>query len=514
MPPAPTTPAALDMNQIQGNILAGFNKDFQAFLFLQFTDQTKGRAWLRNIAREVATTDEVLAFNKLFKRLNARRGGELGILKATWTNLAFTHAGLHALGVANAELSAFPDAYKQGMKARANVIGDVADSAPAKWAEPLKNAAIHAVLVVASDTQADLHQQTARYVQNLGFNGTVKLLFTQEGAVRQDEPGHEHFGFKDGVSQPGIRGLTTPDDPAKMDKGHPGQDLLWPGEFVLGYPTQDPTPGAGGDLNKVPGEVSETGPAWTKNGSFLVFRRLAQDVAAFRNFVAQQSAQTGISKEVLGAKMVGRHRSGAPLEQTDAMKAAGINPNVVDPGTVDLKFTTAKFDNDFEFEDDPDGKFVPRASHIRKVYTRDQEPPGESFTQTRRILRRGIPFGTSFRPSLGATSHGSAQAVFPHDRGLLFLCYQKSLEDQFEFLQQTWVNNANFPQSGDGQDPIIAQRDTPRTFDFPKPSGGQHAHLQLMKHFVVTTGGEYFFQPSIDALYHIAGVTPPAMPAG
>ena len=112
--------------------------------------------------------------------------------------------------------------------------------------------------------------------------------------------------------------------------------------------------------------------------------------------------------------------------------------------------------------------------------------------------------------ALGAASHGS-DAVFPRDRGLLFLCYQTDLERQFEFVQNTWVNNVNFPKPGDGQDPILAQRDAHRTFTLPKGPGTQPAHLKLMTHFVVTTGGDYFFQPSIAA---VAGLGKPLSGSG
>ena len=112
--------------------------------------------------------------------------------------------------------------------------------------------------------------------------------------------------------------------------------------------------------------------------------------------------------------------------------------------------------------------------------------------------------------ALGAASHGS-DGVFPHDRGLLFLCYQTDLERQFEFVQNTWVNNVNFPKPGDGQDPIIAQRDAHRAFTLPKGPGTQPAHLKLMTHFVVTTGGDYFFQPSIAA---VAGLGKPLSGSG
>ena len=92
------------VDNIQGNIFGGFNKDFQSLSFLQFTDRDAGRAWVATMAKELATSAEVIAFNDLFKRLTARRGGELGLLKVTWANLAFTHSGMEALGVSSAEL--------------------------------------------------------------------------------------------------------------------------------------------------------------------------------------------------------------------------------------------------------------------------------------------------------------------------------------------------------------------------------------------------------------------------
>jgi deferrochelatase/peroxidase EfeB len=151
--------------------------------------------------------------------------------------------------------------------------------------------------------------------------------------------------------------------------------------------------------------------------------------------------------------------------------------------------------NDFEFSDDPDGAICPLAAHIRKAYPRDDQTTpdlaqSESSTQTHRLLRRGIPFGNSF----GAPQRGGA-----HDpRGLLFLAYQKDIELQFEFVQQSWVNNNRFPpfpaSSAPGQDPIIAQN---ACGPFQLAPGKAPI---TVNHFVTTTGGEYFCCPSIDAL--------------
>lgn len=508
------------LNEIQGNILAGFNKDFQTFVFLQFYDREGARDWLRSITPEVASCDEVDTFNTLFKELNSRRGGELGILKVTWTNLAFTFKGLDFLGAGDA---AFPDDFKSGMRARAALIGDVDDSDPADWVDPFSGSAgqeLHAVLMLASDTQPDLHQHLMRYLKNIYENGSIRILLVQEGATRADQPGHEHFGFKDGVSQPGIKGFTASVNPAGPNDPHqgaPGQDLLWPGEFVLGYPTQidQAKPGFDGP-NPDPGPLSQNGPEWSKNGSYLVFRRLRQDVEGFHASV-KANAPDGMSEEVFGAKLVGRYASGCPLELTKDETAAngfpaGFDPTAEDPSLADPELLDELHDNNFEYGEDAQGINVPRSAHIRKAYPRDEvlleadgtpdpnSPLNESFTQTHRVLRRGIPFGTSFRPSLGAQKHALAGEAA--DRGLLFLCYQKSIQSQFEFVQQTWVNNPDFPQAGDGQDPVIAQS-TQGPFRCPMHKGKP---LQLnLNHFVTTTGGDYFFQPSISALKMLGG---------
>jgi deferrochelatase/peroxidase EfeB len=255
-----------------------------------------------------------------------------------------------------------------------------------------------------------------------------------------------------------------------------------------------------------------------------VFRRLAQDVEGFHKFVNNTAKDNKMDPAILGAKLVGRYASGAPLELTedeedlvkDKKLPADFDPAKGDPAQWfpavlgDLSENSAR-DNHFEYGDDTAGLTVPRAAHIRKAYPRDEQVPlqtledSESSTQTHRVLRRGIPFGTSFRPSLGATGHGGKFGVEePNDRGLLFLAYQSSIERQFEFVQGAWVNNVNFPLKEDGHDPIIAQRDSPRTFTLPTGPAGQAIHLKLLEHWVTTTGGDYFFQPSIDALHLLA----------
>jgi Dyp-type peroxidase family len=506
---------ALRLDNIQGNILAGFNKDHQAFLFINFPAGSDPKGWLKAMTPDIATTVEVRAFNELFKEINSRRDGAEGTIKSTWLNLAISAAGLTALGVPANEVESFPEAFRAGMRARTADIGDVGPSDPSHWLQPFGSTDVHAVVLVASDDRADLDAAVLRQIDLL-TDHDVRLVFTQDGRARTDLPGHEHFGFKDGVSQPGVRGFTP--EGANANQGVPGQDLLWPGEFVLGYPKQQPHPtptpipgppsygqSQGESIPPVSksepiteaGSVAASGPAWTVDGSFLVFRRLQQDVAAFDKFLSETAQSEGITESLLGAKLVGRYKSGCPLEHTPD-EAAGVDPQAFDPSGADPSLLTDDKINNFEYGADEDGSVVPRATHIRKVYPRDEATPGggEADTQTHRLLRRGIAYGEPYDPGAPTGSRHAGDATFPHDRGLLFLCYQTSLEEQFEFVQSRWVNSPVFPQPGDGQDPIIAQEAPERSFNAPtlKTPG------LTLPQFVTTTGGEYFFSPSISAL--------------
>jgi Dyp-type peroxidase family len=503
----------VNLANIQGNVLAGFNKDHQRLLFFRFGDTQRARNWLATIVDESATSEEVLAFNHLFSRARARRGRETGMPQASWLNVALTHPGLVALGVPDNELSMFPDAFRQGMAARAEMLGDVDDSAPSRWVGPFASSDVHGLLILAADAPSDLDRMAHTHTQRMTAHG-VRVVFDDTGRVRADQPGHEHFGFKDGVSQPGIRGVTRRQNPDDEDQGVPGQDLLWPGEFVLGYPTQIPTPdpSSDGESNGNPGPISRSGPAWTADGSYLVFRRLRQDVAGFRRFVAGAAADQGTSAQQLGAKLVGRYASGAPLERTahaaESFDPSKLDPTQSDPSRADPAVLDPLKINNFEFApDDADGKFVPRAAHIRKAYPRNEKTPtgGEADTQTHRILRRGIPYGESFREDAPAGSAAAANS----DRGLLFLGYQASLEQQFEFIVSQWFNKPDHPERGDGHDPILSQSTPVKQFKLP---GGSPVHL-TMQRFIFTTGGAYLFQPSITALRRLARPSTTPSPA-
>lgn len=517
----------LATHDIQGNILGGFNKDHQTLIFLSITQITAAKQWLGRLEPYIATAAEVIKFNQLFKATRSRRHGQEGTVRATFINIAFTYAGLRKL---TPDADQFTDeAFKAGLHLRSAALGDPTDPSapghPHHWLIGGPDNVPDLMLIVASDDQPRLLQTVQWLEANLGKG--LEVIFKQQGATLPGAlAGHEHFGFKDGVSQPGIRGrlpeapnefLTPRENLDNAEQGKPGQDVLHAGEFVFGYPTQigEPDPDREG-LNIKPGAIATAGPAWTTNGSYLVFRRLQQDVKGFRAFVkatAATLAQTnpafaGMTLEKLGAKLVGRWASGAPI----------VNA----PDQDNLALTD---DLDFEFEaKDKQALRCPFAGHIRKTYPRDTERLpliNESSTQTHRLLRRGIPFGrplvsgcpvhpdrllaslTAWLASLAANWGNQ-----PRDRGLLFLAYQTSIVRQFEFVTQAWVNNPDFPDAGNGHDPILGQSPDPSTRDrtmvLQAADPAQNAKINLPTDWVIPTGGGYFFAPSIQGLKHLA----------
>lgn len=127
--------------------------------------------------------------------------------------------------------------------------------------------------------------------------------------------------------------------------------------------------------------------------------------------------------------------------------------------------------------------------HIRKAYPRDQANPGEQEAERRRIMRRGIPFGLPFDPALGRGYGVDAE------RGLVFAAFMASIEKQFEFIQQQWVNNVDFPVAADGIDPVIGTGG-PVTC---RRAGVADQALNFMQ-FVTTEGALYAFAPSLTTL--------------
>jgi Dyp-type peroxidase family len=468
----------LELDDIQGDVLAGLPKNYESFIFYKIVDpglfgQYLKQHVIRRITNALQVHDRELAVQSRKTRGYGGLDSFLGL------NLGFTKDGVAQLLGVQPKLDS---AFEKGANHQ-DTIKKLHDPPPSNWLKKFISDRIDGILLVTGRDRASVTFHSNHVLRLLG--SSIKVVYSEIGITRPGaERGHEHFGFLDGISQPGIRGLTPVSDlRRRSDQGLPGQDLLWPGEFVFGYPGQHPE-----DPHKE-GPAPEMAVPWMRNGSYMVFRRLEQKVPEFRRFVREQAARLGINQELLAARMVGRWKSGAPLE---------LAPRRDDPRLG----ADEKRNNDFEFGDDPEQRKCPYAAHIRKVYPRDNTG-NEAEVQRHRIIRQGITFGPEVAPGETTTRQS---------RGLMFVCYQTSIERQFEYIQRR-ANNPDFvggkrPGGGavtPGFDPIIGQAEGGgvRTMDEPYPNypaGSRRTTLTMPQQFVQLTAAAYFFMPSITAL--------------
>jgi Dyp-type peroxidase family len=476
-----------ELRDIQGGAI-GFFKDHERLLFINFADAATGKAFLAELEPTLANGLEVSRFNEAFSE-NRRHNGDPDALQATWVNIWLSRTGLTFIGAPG--LETFPKEFAGGMGARAAVIGDAGTSDPSTWQAPFTGGAEpHAVIVLAGDNLADLDARRAK-VEDMLARHSVTISGRQDGDARPAPfQGHEHFGFKDGISQPAIEKFT------KSGKG----GTIPAGDVFIGYDdsegnvsgqpvaTAQPAPTAYNPTPVPP--PAQPLPGWTRNGSFVVYRKLRQDVTGFNNSMATAAPGIGLTPEQLAAKTIGRWPSGAPMERVPGCPAH-IDPALTDPSTEAPQVLNATHINAFDFTDDPDGNNIPRSSHIRKTNPRKDVLPDGDTSDKHRMVRRGITYGPEFtagEPAYGQTVPDN------QDRGLLFINYQASIARIFEFVQSHWANREDFQKPGDGKDPIISQ-DTPNGI-FTVPAHGQ----VTFDRWVTTVGGGYFFAPSLSGL--------------
>lgn len=514
----------LEAHEIQGNILTGFNKDRQYFLGLAIEAHQGAKAdpavraakrWLTSLIPQIATMAQVAEHNRWFRQERERTGREPKSGQV-WMHIAFNYEGLAKLVGEGAQAFTHPP-FRLGLSRRSSFLGDPIDPAaeghPQNWRVGGPESPIDILLIIAGDVQRAVDQRVKQVERSLREGG-VRLVYKELGKVRTDQEGglpmhgHEHFGFKDGIAQPAVRGwFRLPDgepidvtrraypegEPLAALYARPGQPLIQPGQFVFGYPMQhERKPGESRTLSLEAQGV----PAWARNGSFLAFRRLRQDVALFRRTVEAQAQELRLDPDWLASRFVGRWRSGAPVlrapERDDyelgADRIARNSFQFANPGMADLEGHRPTS------QPDPLGLTCPISAHIRKVNPRDEGTDAGSMADNmaRRIIRRGLPYGDPLPP-------GGAGG----DRGLLFVSYQTSLEDQFEFLQNDWMNRSAVPSPG-GQDPLLGQNalsgDRSRSFAL-RPG----VEVKGLPDFVIPTGGAYLFAPSLSALREVIG---------
>ncbi|MNJ46852.1 Dyp-type peroxidase family protein [compost metagenome] len=398
------------------------------------------------------------------------------------------------------------------MRVDAASLGDVigANAKPADWTFNIQDSDRVDVLIIAGhNTRLLLEQSAKKWLAKL--LPAFTLVITEYGRRRLGDK--EFFGFHDGVSQPAVRGITpdgdylsrrviAEDDPRSTYFAKPGQMLVWPGSFLFGYPGQSSSVTQAGATVQPP-------MPWMRNGSYLVFRRLLQDVVAFRNAVdgmEQHLKQQGeeVPSGWVAARLMGRWPDGTPLTASPTGEDTKIseNPNRINNFRFFASLSPTPLADSGEppqmlpeVPADPLGLACPRASHVRQVNPRDGiSEIGQEHHPRKLMLRRGIAFGPEVDDTPGA------------DRGLLFLSYQTSIVEQFKFVQVNWANATQRP-TGDGRDPIIGQdgtRETKRSIQIFASSGRQF-RCSFSGRWVIATGGEYFFTPSISGLKHLLG---------
>ena len=450
-PPSPPPTGTFDASRLQPGIV-GTDPDTThgAMVLMRVADADKAVAWVQT---QPAGGDEI------------RR------------SLGFTYGGLLALGIPAARLDVLQQEFMDGMEARAGILGDVRGNHPDYWpsqarcderlqSDPLDRidlTTVHLALVMRltdsannADPTADLHPTLATALLSItpAATGLQVIAVQPTRSWRDKGRTREHFGFIDGISQPGLANVK----PLPLPR-----DLVQPGDIVLGHADSR------GDRATTPADPL------LFDGSFLVVRKLRQHVDRLDAALARVAAAD--RPEAL-AKMMGRTPEGDPLA------VGGGGPEK----------------NDFSYDADAEGRGCPFHAHVRRVNQRITPAPGEAPLP--RLMRRGMSYGT--RGNDAATN-----------RGIVFMAYCASIAEQFETVQR-WIAGGNSSGVGSAMaDPFLAVPvpGDKRTFRYLDATG-QVARIDLGDQpFATLEWGLYLFVPSLAALKDMGGLRTPVAEA-
>jgi Dyp-type peroxidase family len=492
------TMSKVDYTDVQGLIRFGYKKMTKAwFALLRVKDAAMARAWLH--AAPVTNAVEVKP------------------PPATALQIALTAPGLEALGVPASVIAEFSHEFRGGMaeESRSRQLGDVEANAPEHWSWGGPGRVPHLVVMFFGEPEPfETFVQTSKGPSwNDAFDTLASLDTSDFGGV-------EAFGFADGISQPEIdwnQRLIVPR--TQLDYSN----IVALGEILLGYrneygkytdrPLLDDNV-ASADLPTA--EDARGKKDLGRNGTYLVFRQLQQDVRMFWRFALQQSGSDIGQAEKLASAMVGRTRSGDPLEPIQEQPIPGI---LTTPGQNEQ--------NRFTFDQDPDGIHCPFGAHVRRANPRNTDFPNRprnvltklvtmlgfgpkglrddltSSVRFHRIVRRGREYGVRLDPEQAFASAPTGN--LDPESGLHFICLNANILRQFEFLQNAWLNNTKFSALTGESDPLLGNRvalpGCPVTSDFTIHNSGRlRRRISGMPQFIRVRGGAYFFMPGIKAL--------------
>jgi Dyp-type peroxidase family len=460
------------LQTLQGNILKGHGRDFTANIFFKLdpAKQLESKRMLRRLANYHLTT----AYRQLLDVQQFKATGKDG---GPFAHLALSFKGYQALGMA---ASAPTDGdFQAGMKAPGS-IGALSDPPIAQWEPPFQQD-LHGMALAAADTEGETAALAAS-IKDLIEDAGGTIVLVQHGIALRNaaDEGIENFGYVDGRSQPLL--LQEDIDAETASAGSSRWDPSFPLSAAL---------------------VKDPGTTDTVSfGSLFVFRKLEQAVRNFKTReqqVADILTLTGAARELAGAMIVGRFEDGTPV--TLANEARGGKPA-----------------NNFNYVGDA-GSRCPFHGHIRKTNPRGSGGAEPEPAERKHIMpRRGIPYEDVKRmthpaelpeSSTLAEFNAKVAPLLPTGGvGLLFMCYNATIGQQFKFTQQTWANNAGFPIPGvHGIDPVIGQgvanppdQKLPKEWD--KPAAGTANNVSFSG-FVKMKGGEYMFSPSLTFLMNL-----------
>ena len=528
-------PDNLAFHDIQGDVLKAYGRFHfwgARYIFYHVNDGAKGRAFIKELLKlENSITNAVP-----WKVSDPPKPIDKDDIPDVTTNIAFTYSGLKNLDVPRKSLQSFPEAFVMGMKDRCDILGDDGPSAPQHWDEIWKDAkgdkSVDIWLSINGQSPEALegrYKEICIILDREDIKGGIEQLKGHSGSNPEYQDAavlstlREHFGYDDGISEVYFKGCGT-NSVKVIGGGKPtrkapdtidGWEPLETGEFILGYRDES---------KEYP--IAPVPKLLSNNGTYMIYRKLHENVASFEQYIAEVGQDFPGGKEALAAKFVGRWRNGAPLvlfptekeanefieelrtAQDKYYQAQQKNPNA--QSTLVLK---AKYDDlnqkliGFKFEQDKDGARCPFGSHIRRANPRGSlefekeafDTPG-ALDNRRRLLRRGLPYGQTTEPDGTKSDHG--------DHGIIFMALCASIDRQFEFVQQQWINYGNDFRLSNDKDPILGNHaQTPDGKGLGRmvieaPSSGDNPPFICanLKRFVEVRGGNYFFMPSITAV--------------
>jgi Dyp-type peroxidase family len=515
---------AVDLHDVQGNIIKAYPRfgfPRARYLFFRINDGKAGRQFLTELLAHITTSAPWL-------KKGAAADGSARPEVAT--NVALTFEGLRRLGVPQASLQSFPEAFASGMRARRAILGDDGPSAPDKWDRIWQDPdPVHLFVAISGGT----FEQIQRCQDSIlaGANpAAIQLLDGHRGPdgrtlpyqdasaifINDEATPREHFGYADGISNPFFKGSLA--DSSNVVGGGKrsrsgGWEPLETGEFLLGYADEAfeypvaPLPNLLGD-----------------NGTYLVYRKLHENVGSFERYLNEAAAVYPGGREMLAAKLTGRWRNGAPLVHYPTEASANefgeewarAKKQIADSNGLARAGAKQRFAQlnqrmvAFDYTEDKAGGRCPIGAHTRRVHPRSALEYGEqgafarpdALANRRRILRRGLPYGDSRDRTDDQGEHG-----------VIFMALGADIARQFEFVQQQWINYGNDFRRANDKDPLLGnhEKDAGRFLIESDPKASEPPHFcSKIPRFVETRGGDYFFVPSLTALHMIAdGIVDP-----